>query len=89
MPIKSSLITKKNEITIPGGSEVILQHRTKTLVKVEGENHKENETTLVVCQEIMKSVSFSNGITKVKNKNVLVILIKIIKNVIAIKFSPI
>lgn len=28
---------------------------------VEVENHKENETILVVCKEIMKSVSFSTA----------------------------
>ncbi|KAF0760288.1 Uncharacterized protein FWK35_00008879 [Aphis craccivora] len=81
----SELKNTDNEVIIPGGAEIVLQPRTKTLVEIEAGNHADDEIIIIESQEITKSVMCSNSVTKVQNKRVIDTLINPTEEAIKLK----
>jgi len=72
------------KVIIPNESEIVLEPRTETLIEVNASHRTENETILIVNQEI-NSVMCCNAVTRVKYQKALVFFINPTENGIQIK----
>jgi len=66
--------TKK--VTIPNKSNIVLKPRIEILVKVRAEDRLGGDEVLITNQELANSIMCSNVVTRIQNKNVLILLIK-------------
>jgi len=64
-----------NKLTIPDKSDIVLKPRTETLVKVRAEDRLEGEEVVITKQELADSIICSNVVTRIQNKDALVLLI--------------
>jgi hypothetical protein len=73
------------KVIIPDELEIILEPRAETLVEVNADHRAENETILIVNQEIANSVRCCNAVTTVKNRKCLISFINPTEDNIQIK----
>jgi len=66
---------KTKKVTIPNKSGIVHKPRTETLVKVRAEDRLEGEEVVISNQKLAESIICSNVVTRIQNKDALVLLI--------------